>query len=379
MQFNFDDIKIPDDKLNHTVTENLKLVQSMHKKRRFTFVTTMAAAFAVALLGILCVSNPVLASKIPVIRHIFEKIQDDQRYPGNFDEVATVVADTNTCESDGVTLTLSEIYCTPEALYVSAVLESEEAFSEEIFSSSVFSEQADSNINIFLDYTQKFDFMASSDEQPSDEEYLRTTLTTLDLQGKFENDHTFIGSFRIDFHMGLLSSTENIPDAFHWILQVNRIFMNLPENTGHTIIADGEWAFANKITVDTSKYAVTEINETAPNGIVYTTLTLTPYDARLDSTFDESKVQPGYENIDSVVYVMLDADNKLILNKVGFFSPVEYNLSEMTIYHFPPGTNDEYVALQEKVRAESGTPQVREYLESIAVDKIVIHPNLPEE
>lgn len=379
MQFNFDDIKIPDDKLNHTVTENLKLVQSMHKKRRFTFVTTVAAAFTVALLGILCVSNPVLASKIPVIRHIFEKVQNEQRYSGNFDEVATVVADTNTCESSGFTLTLSEIYCTPEALYVSAVLESEEAFPEEILSAAVYTEER-GNPYMYLNCTQEFDFMTPPEEyEPHEWPGEEFQWNPIDLRGQLEDEHTFIGSFRIDLHLYPIALAESIPDTFHWNLKIDNIFMYLPEGTGPTTIADGEWTFENDITVDTSKYTVTEINEAAPNGMVYTTLSMTPYDARLDFICDETKIQPGYEAFDSIQHVMLDADNKLILDKVGFFPVTGYTLSEMTIYSFLPGTNDEYVALQEKVRAESGTPQVREYLESIAVHKIVIHPNLPEE
>ena len=74
---------------------------------------------------------------------------------------------------------------------------------------------------------------------------------------------------------------------------------------------------------------------------------------------------------------MLDADGKVIRDKVGMFPTTDYNLAEITKYYFATPDDATYVAIQEKFRDETFQPQLREYLESISVQKIVIHPKLP--
>ena len=73
-----------------------------------------------------------LASKIPLIGSIFKAVQDEQRYTGNFDEVAEPLTNGNVCTANDVTVTLSEVYCDTQALYVSVMLESAKPFSEEL-------------------------------------------------------------------------------------------------------------------------------------------------------------------------------------------------------------------------------------------------------
>lgn len=89
------------------------------------------------------------ASKLPLIGHIFERMQGDYEYKGDFTDVATRLdnsdiedqpdsadgtnADTlfsYTKTVDGVTVTLSEIYCNDQALYVTMQLKSEDALPE---------------------------------------------------------------------------------------------------------------------------------------------------------------------------------------------------------------------------------------------------------
>lgn len=345
MQFEFDNIPVPEEKLKHTVTESLTLVKKHHCKKKRGIITTFAATAAIVILGAVFISNPVLAAKIPVIGDIFKKVQDNQRYPGNFDEVAAPAAGPNSCSSNGYTLTLSEIYCD----------------------------------------TQEFDFLTPPDTYESfewpGEEY---EWTPLEMQGKYEDDHTFIGSFRIDFNLYPIVLAERIPEQFHWKLDINKLQLPVQMESKdidftwvENKLINGEWNFENDITVDTSNTAITEINDAAPNGNILTTLTLTPYEGILDSIYDETKVQPGYEKYDSLGSVMLDADNQRISDKVGMFSTAGYNLSEITVYYFPIVTDEEYAATQEKINAESGTQGLREYLESISIHKTVIQPNQP--
>lgn len=134
MLINFDEIPIPSDKLDNIVSENLDAIkkQSRKKKQHRIFAGGAAAAVLITAFSAFCISNPVLASKIPLIGSIFKEVQDEQRYTGNFDEVAEPLTNGNVCTANDVTVTLSEVYCDTQALYVSVMLESAKPFSEEL-------------------------------------------------------------------------------------------------------------------------------------------------------------------------------------------------------------------------------------------------------
>ncbi len=72
-----------------------------------------------------------LASKIPLIGSIFKEVQNEQRYTGNFGAVSEPLTDGNISTANGFTITLSEIYCDTQALYISAMIEAEEPFTED--------------------------------------------------------------------------------------------------------------------------------------------------------------------------------------------------------------------------------------------------------
>lgn len=378
MQFNFDTIPIPEDRLNQTVYESLNLVKKQHHRKRWGMITASAAAAAVVILSVIFISNPVLAAKIPVIGDIFKKVQHNQRYPGNFNEVATSVANTNSCSSNGYTMTLSEIYCDTEAMYVSVVLESEDPFPEEARSYTHTENDGKTYSSLYFNYTQKFDFFTIPDEFANEGDR-----TPMEVQGTYTDEHTFIGAFRIDFNLGTFASAEKIPHKFRWKLNVNKlripVEMSSPKldfTWEEVKFTKGKWIFENDVTVDTSNTTVTEINDAAPNGHILTKLTLTSYEGNLESTFDESKILPGYEEIDTLQSIILDANGKELLNKVGMFSTAGYNLSEITVYYFKVASDENYKNIQETIRNTSESER-KEYLESIAVHKTVIHPNSP--
>ena len=97
MLINFDEIPIPSDKLDNIVSENLDAIkkQSRKKKQHRIFAGGAAAAVLITAFSAFCISNPVLASKIPLIGSIFKEVQDEQRYTGNFDEVAEPLTNGN--------------------------------------------------------------------------------------------------------------------------------------------------------------------------------------------------------------------------------------------------------------------------------------------
>ena len=122
-------------------TNQMKEKQNnQEKKRTPVWVKTAISAAAVCLLLIgVCTANPVLAAKIPVIGRIFSMLQKTAEYPGDYtnyvqplqeDTEETPVEDVaqGTEEEhsdgysrtvDGVTVTLSEIYCNQQSLSIS--------------------------------------------------------------------------------------------------------------------------------------------------------------------------------------------------------------------------------------------------------------------
>ena len=101
--------------------------------------TGAAAAVAAAVIGIggLGYFNPVLAAKIPLIGKIFEEVEDDATYSGDYTDKKTVLTnedsagnlDTSdyTVSDKGITLTASEAYCDGYSIFLTVNIESENA------------------------------------------------------------------------------------------------------------------------------------------------------------------------------------------------------------------------------------------------------------
>ena len=106
-----------------------------------------------------------------------------------------------------------------------------------------------------------------------------------------------------------------------------------------------------------------QVNESAPNGDVIDSVTMTPYEVSIDYGFDESKVEAAYEKFDSLQSVMIDA---------GSFSPAGYDLSKITIYYYPAPTEAVHDEIREKLYDESFKDQIVSYMEEISVRKIEI-------
>ncbi|MDE7271813.1 MAG: DUF4179 domain-containing protein [Lachnospiraceae bacterium] len=98
-----------------------------------------AAAVAAAVIGIVGLGyfNPVLAAKIPLIGKIFEKVEENVTYSGDYTDKGTVLTNEdhvgNLDTSDysvsdkGITLTASEVYCDGYSIFLTVNIEAEDA------------------------------------------------------------------------------------------------------------------------------------------------------------------------------------------------------------------------------------------------------------
>lgn len=168
-------------------------VRKMHRKKLFFRVVSRCGATAAAIAAVvgICAANSALAENIPLIRHIFERVQDEQRYPGDYSAKADQLTENNVSASQGITVTLSEIVCTEKSMNVSVMIESEDAFPDDALTMSENMDEGYGS-HFYLDADQSETSFVAHEDDVED---------VLDLKGKFTDDHTFIGMFRIDFDL----------------------------------------------------------------------------------------------------------------------------------------------------------------------------------
>lgn len=365
MQVDLNDIKIPTEKLNIVVSENLEKVKEIHKKNRLRHIAggCVAAAAGIAVLSGICLSNPVIAEKFTKLGEIFGLVQDQQRYPGDYSEISVPVPGTNVSQSEGITVTLSEFVCSGESLNVSVLIESEEPFPEPFRENAANTDQEGIS-NVLLTTEQSTDFAGGPLDLASN--------PYVEVQGIFQDEYTFAGAFRIDFNIYPYAQYE-IPDSFTWDLKITKIFC--PDGGGkvdRSVAIPGEWSFSSQITRQDIETKTVEVNQYAPNGDGILNVTVTPYEVNIETGFDASKIQPGYEQYDNIQYVMLDGSGKRIEDKIGMFPTAGYDLSKITVYYMETPDEETWMAIQEKLYDEAYAPQLQDYLESIAIQKIEI-------
>ena len=319
----------------------------------------IAAAFVMG--AFVCISNPSIAAGLPFIGHIFERM-DKFAYPGDYSEVGepleteTVGAELDNAENaetmdavseytktvDGMTVTLSEVYCNAQALYITVQIKSEEVLPE------------------------VYDFYFHTSE-----EYSFTPTESgglIYLQGEKVDEYTYAGIMRFDLNNRAIDATdldkvmeENannglmtdvgviekyvkdvvIPENFTLHLDISDITADLlnPEPIDYgksaeelTAMSDeeweqymtqymnehpdlydsqsvtykGTWDFELDITVDNSATQVVELNDYNELGIGFEKVVKDRFEITMyDAYKDESKC------IDYCP-VMLDADGRLM-------------------------------------------------------------------
>ena len=182
-------------------TEIMVHKRKKNKIRKFEKIgKAIAAAAAICVIGIgaLGYFNPVLAARIPLIGGIFEQIEDDVSYSGDYANKASVLTtedptgniDTSqySVSDSGITLTAIEVYCDGYSVFLTVNIEAE----DEDFT------------KIPKHYTRDF-----PDDQTAAGFYINGTgsidgnslepLAYATFEGKVIDSHTFAGMLKMDF------------------------------------------------------------------------------------------------------------------------------------------------------------------------------------
>ncbi len=159
----------------------------------------VAAVVAAAVIGIagLGYFNPVLAAKIPLIGKIFEEVEDDATYSGNYSDKKTILTnedsvgnlDTSdyTVSDKGITLTASEAYCDGYSIFLTVNIESEDADFTHIPEHYTGMNAADNRTSA------GFYIRGTWSVDGSSPEWLENTF-----DGKVIDSHTFAGMLKIN-------------------------------------------------------------------------------------------------------------------------------------------------------------------------------------
>ena len=178
----------------------------------------MAAVLAVGF--IFCAVNPVMAKNLPVVGGLFEILQDNVSFFGDFSEHATTLEAVDTTETDtegnppedteaeqdmtkddtaytktadGLTITCSEVYANSQAVYITMQLKSEQPFPK----TETLAESGTPVID--LDMTGSVDFNQEADP-----------IIDGQVEGQFLDDNTYACIFRYDLAQAAKDYTEYI-------------------------------------------------------------------------------------------------------------------------------------------------------------------------
>lgn len=441
----FDEIPIPeniDDVIDKGVQRAVKIKKRQRRKKFITTTTGIAAA--VAVFSLFCVSNPALAAKIPLIGHIFERVETSVSYKGDFSSTAQVLvtegadaadlktenadletenaeaetADKNTGitnagitendkdgnakskaeagnvgngnnekvnkseeskyvkTSNGLTVTVSEVYYSTKALYLAMSIKNEEEFPQDFIRTKNMDDYILDYDVLSLNGTASFSF---SDIDVGPELYI---------EGQFIDNHTFAGIYRVpldqlsyyptdeeiaatgldinDYWTDDMSTDEAakkvdeynlklkekfpdigkplpIPDSFTYNLNITDISGDLFETKARTVTFpegdtsvvydnlvkkyEGNWDFQFDVALDTSRTSFIELNDTNAEGLGISKIEKTPYEISAQMIIPSDKLNYDY------FLVMLDKDGELMDYQGSFTDTYQlYGRDTSTVY-----------------------------------------------
>ena len=244
--------------------------------------TGAAAAVAAAVIGIggLGYFNPVLAAKIPLIGKIFEKVEDDATYSGDYTDKKTVLTnedsagnlDTSdyTVSDKGITLTASEAYCDGYSIFLTVNIESENADFTHIPKHYTGMNAADNQTaaGFYVGGTWSVD--------GSSPEWLENTF-----DGKVIDSHTFAGMLKINFAEKYTGSGELNLNVNGLGYDDDRMLDAEEISASHWI--DGSWNIVIPFEVNAADVKTIEVGEKKGN-ITLEDVVVSPYQVIVHAT-----------------------------------------------------------------------------------------------
>lgn len=294
-----------------------------------------AAAVIVCVIGL---GNPVLATRLPLVGGLFERLQDKVSFFGDFSDKAQpleepapsqfqgeeIVKDEGIYRKtdDGLTITFSEVYANDQAIYLTMLAESEEPFPD---TGVVMGEGGSQRPAVSLIMKKNYDFMGEV-EDPG--QYLNP-------EGVFLDEKTYTSIVRLNLaedSQGYGGQGQvDIPDDFMLHLEFVEFIgvrRNFVEEQHYRY--EGSWDFEIPIHVDRSLTVIQELNDTNDQGVGIASVVKTPYEITLNELYAEGA------NRDTMIVALDARGNKLpYINSEGnvnVFAIQDRDISTVDIY-----------------------------------------------
>lgn len=362
----FDAIPIPKE-LDQAVKTGIQ--KGMREKRRLRrkktalrYGASAAVLLAALCAGILLVSEPSFAARLPFIGRIFSMVQEKVSYKGNFSEGSKVyVEDTSSTgenmtqtsdqttasekaesnplvqTSNGITVTVSEANCSAQALYLALCIENEEGFPEDFIKTKNMDGYILDYDILYLTTDTYYDVPGlTRADRPSGFGYP----TPYYIEGEFADSHTFTGIIRIPLDEDLASSghainsstaqtdaeliwedkVTQLPEHFTYYLEISDIYADLLEykevpltdpDGNEVTIKDaiekhykGTWNFAIDVTMNKEGAQLVQVNKTNEDGVGIASVEKTDFEIKAELLL------PAGASLSDYAVVICDADGK---------------------------------------------------------------------
>lgn len=364
----FDTIPIPkelDQAVKTGIQRGMKAKKQLRRKKTFLHYGVSAAILLTFLcFGILLISEPSFAAKLPLVGRIFSMVQEKVSYKGDFSEGSKVYvsdpasvgqnmmpsyeptpdrssekADANPLvqTSNGLTVTVSEANCSAQALYLALCIENEEGFPADFIKTKNMDGYIPDYDILYLTTNTYYNVPGlTKADRPSESGYP----TPYYIEGEFVDDHTFTGIIRISLDEDLACSghatnastaqtddeliwedkVSRLPEQFTYYLEISDIYADLLEyeevpltdpDGNEVTIKDaikkhykGTWNFAIDVTMNKEGAQLVPVNKTNETGIGIASVEKTDFEIKAELLLPE-----GASPFDYIV-VICDADGK---------------------------------------------------------------------
>lgn len=235
------------------------------KMRAFSIVGKgVAAAAAAAIIGIggLGYFNPVLAAKIPIVGRIFDRIEGDITYSGDYTDKESVLTNEDAAgaldtqaysvSDQGITLTASEIYCDGYSLFLTVNITQEDGEFTHIpeHYTGAYVQENKTAAGFYVGGTWQVDGGAT--------EQLENTF-----EGEVVDDHTFVGMLKMNFTEKFVGSGELSLNVTGLGYDDDRMLDAEEITASHW--TDGSWNMRIPFEVNETDVKTIEIGETKGN------------------------------------------------------------------------------------------------------------------
>lgn len=305
----------------------LKFEQKRKRRHRWMMaggVTAAAFAVVIAFFGV----HPALASKLPFIGHLFEKVEEDVSYSGKYSEKAETLLSVEEADRadegeavdspyiqtfNGVTVTISEVYCNQYAIYLAVKIYCEEGFPEDFDNRN----KVDIGYRAFM--------MHDSNSSFGDNLIGRSTEW---IQGMFEDDYTFVGIYREDIFPVEDAETyekKYLPDTFTYTWRIYDLFgtssvgserrVHKPDGTEYVLWDEeckhyqGQWCFEMEIHKDESRTQKIEVGMVGDDGVGIQEVIKTPYEVTANLIIPEGRTEGDY------MLIICDSEGDILPNR----------------------------------------------------------------